>query len=344
MLSVYAWCPERQGEWLEFEEWQARLQAGRPAGEMLWVDLEDPTPDEEEFVFKKFLPIHPLILEDVTKTHREPGALPHLPKVEDFGDYLFVVVNPLAESILHRAVQRVFHAPGVDEQATTQLSAVLTRTVLVTHHYQPMPSTVALRAFLTKHDTQGHRGPDFLFHVVLDTMVDQYVPVLDHFDEMLDEIEVRVIERSTQQPLKILLQLKRAIIHVRKTLIYEREVVSRLSRGEFQLIDEREAIYYRNVHDHLVRFTELIESSREMVSDLMQLQLSAASNRLNEVMKVLAMISTVFMPMSLVAGIYGMNFEKMAELKWAYGYYFALGLMALIGVGSFSFFRWRKWF
>jgi len=108
-------------------------------------------------------------------------------------------------------------------------------------------------------------------------------------------------------------------------------------------VEARVIAYYRNVYDHLVRYTELIESAREMVSDLMQIHLSAASNRLNQVMKLLAMISTVILPMSLVSGIYGMNFEFMPELKWQYGYPLALGLMAVIGVGAYILFRWKRW-
>jgi magnesium transporter len=142
-----------------------------------------------------------------------------------------------------------------------------------------------------------------------------------------------------------LLQLKRHIIRLRKTLVYEREVLARLIRGEFALIDDREIVYYRNVYDHLVRFSELIESSREMVSDLMQTHLAAVSNRLNEVMKALAMISTVVLPMSLVAGIYGMNFEEstIPNFHSPTGFAFAMALMVLTGIGAFAFFRWRKW-
>src|SRR5262249_51495296 len=124
-----------------------------------------------------------------------------------------------------------------------------------------------------------------------------------------------------------------------------REVLARLVRGEFELVDEREIAYYRNVFDHLVRYTELIEAAREMVSDLMQTHLSAASNRLNQVMKTLTMISTVVLPMSLIAGIYGMNF---AESVWppfdsTWGFWYAMGLMVFTGVLAFSLFRWRRW-
>jgi magnesium transporter len=142
-----------------------------------------------------------------------------------------------------------------------------------------------------------------------------------------------------------LLRIKRVVSGLRKTLILEREVLARLIRGEFDLVDEREVVYYRNVYDHLVRYTELIESAREMVSDLMETHLSAVSARLNQVMKVLTMISTIVLPMTLVAGIYGMNFEANVspDFKSSWGFPFAIGMMLLLGLGSLLYFRWRKW-
>jgi magnesium transporter len=140
-----------------------------------------------------------------------------------------------------------------------------------------------------------------------------------------------------------LLRMKREIILLRKTMIHEREVLARLARGEFDLVDEREMVYYRNVYDHLVRFSELIESSRDLVTDLMQTHLAATSNRLNSIMKVLTMISTVVLPMTLVAGVYGMNFKHMPEIEWPWGYPLALALMAATGVTGYLFFRWSRW-
>jgi magnesium transporter len=190
---------------------------------------------------------------------------------------------------------------------------------------------------------QGHRGPDYLFHVILDAMVDEYAEVLDHITDTLEEIELKVLHQPTREILAMLLHLKRRIIQIRKSLVYEREVLSRMARGEFELIDEREMVYYRNVYDHLVRFTELIEGAREIVSDLMQTHLAAVSNRLNEVMKVLAMISTIVLPMTLVAGVYGMNFHLWPDENWAGSFPFALALMALTGLGGFLYFWWKKW-
>jgi magnesium transporter len=158
-------------------------------------------------------------------------------------------------------------------------------------------------------------------------------------------MEGRIFRDPSPKLLARLLRLKRLVTGLRKTLILEREVLARLIRGEFDLVDEREVVYYRNVYDHLVRYTELVESAREMVSDLMETHLSAVSTRLNQVMKVLTMISTVVLPMTLVAGIYGMNFEENVwpDFKSGWGFPFAIGTMLALGVGSLAFFRWRKW-
>lgn len=342
MISIYSW--HRSAHCVETHPLDALDDSSLrdDANRVLWIDLAAPTVDEETRVLQKFLPIHPLSFEDVIRLRREPDALPHLPKVEEFPDYLFVIVNPLR--------QRYLDLMGRDEdrhleleRPFTQLSAIVTKNVLVTHHSEPNSCIDQLQKFLARHPAQSDRGPDYLFHLVLDGIIDQFAPVLDHIDDGLDDLEVRVIQSTDNRLFQSILRTKREIIVLRKTLIYEREVLVRLARGEFDLVDDRETVYYRNVYDHLVRFTELIESSREMASDLLQSHLASASNRLNQIMKVLTTISTIILPMSLISGIYGMNFEFMPELKWEFGYFVALGLMLATGVGSVSFFWWKKW-
>jgi magnesium transporter len=343
MISVYCWnAGQAAGLWLDPSVLRDKADSLRDGQEVIWIDLADPSPEEEQLAFQQFFPVHPLTLEDITKLRREPSARPHFPKVEEFADYLFIVVNPLAGPV-QQPMKTPVTTGLADGYASTQLSAILSQRILITHHYQPLSSVDQLRSFLGRHESQADRGPDYLFHLVLDGMVDEYAPVLDTLEDRLDGIELGVFENPSQQLLTQLLELKRAIITLRKTLVYEREVLARLSRGEFALIDEREMVYYRNVYDHVVRFTELIESSREMVSDLMQTHLSVMSNRLNEIMKVLTMISTIVLPMNLIAGIYGMNFTNIPETKWDFGYPFALGLMFMMALGALAFFRWRKW-
>jgi magnesium transporter len=313
-----------------------------PPDDMLWIDLIDPTPEEEARVFEQFLPVHTLTLGDITKPRREPGQGAHLPKAEEFADYLFMIVNPLPLGLAD---------PTTNGQAKVrlrdrpQLSAVLTRHVLITHHYTPMACVADVSNYVARHGECAKRGPDYVFHLILDAVVDEYAPVVERIAERLDRLESRVFRDPSPESLARLLRVKRLVSGLRKTLILEREVLARLTRGEFDLVDEREIAYYRNVYDHLVRYSELIESAREMVSDLMESHLAAASNRLNQVMKLLTMISTVILPMTLIAGIYGMNFEESAvpgyHTDWGFG--FALGLMAVVGVCAYCLFRWRRW-
>jgi magnesium transporter len=325
-------------------------------GDVIWVDLSDPTPDEEAAVFERFLKVHALTLEDVTRPRLMADHAAHFPKVEEFPDYLLVIVNPLPPGLAEAVVGKMPEPGGpaplpkltparlLRRENRPQLSAILTRNVLITHHYRPLGCVGDVIGFLDRHGTSAGRGPDYLFHLLLDNMVDEYAPVVDRVAARLDRLEARVFRDPSPKVLARMLRLKRLVIGLRKTLILEREVLARLTRGEFALVEAREIAYYRNVYDHLVRYTELIEAAREMVSDLMQTHLSAVSNRLNEIMKVLAMISTIVLPMTLIAGIYGMNFRKgMPELDWAYGYPYALGLMVLTGITSFILFRWKRW-
>lgn len=340
MISLYRWKPEQKfGTWVDLPDLPP--ERGRvPEGEIWWVDLDDPSPEEEELVFQKFLPVHSLTIEDITRPRREPGAAPHLPKVEEFADYLFIVVNPLrpppeqgAESIDKGSANSV-----------VQLSAVITDRVLITHHYQVLPSISHVKQYLHRHGEHCGRGPDYLFHLVLDALVDDFAPEIDRIVERLDDIEVTIFRTPSDQLITELIHLKRRVIGMRKTLILTREVLARLIRGEFDLVNDREIAYYRNVFDHLVRYTELIEGAREMVSDLMQTHLAAMSMRMNRIMKWLAMVSTVILPMSLIASIYGMNFENLPEKSWTYGYPFSLGLMALVALIAIWVFYRQKWF
>jgi magnesium transporter len=350
MLHIVRWDPIAQRMDSISASDLPESRADLPPDSMIWIDLEDPTPEEEERVFKRFFPVHPLTIDDTTKLRRDPEQGPHLPKVEEFPNYLFVIVNPLPAENCDAATSTTTTLPGAKKRPfrfsrvkRPQLSAILDHTVLVTHHYTPMPCIRDGLAKLSRHSDYLRRGPDYMFHLILDGIVDEYAPVVERFAGQLDRLESQMFRRPVPEILAKLLKIKRQVSYLRKTLILEREVLARLIRGEFDLVDAREIVYYRNVYDHLVRYTELVESAREMVSDLMQTHLSAVSTRLNEVMKVLTMISTVVLPMTLIAGIYGMNFENLPEKEWRFGYPFALGLMLIMGMISFTLFRWKKW-
>src|SRR5207248_3972977 len=211
--------------------------------------------------FGAFFPVHALTGEDIARPRTDPDQGSHLPKVEEFPDYLFVIVNPLppglAEAMKTTTMEKEVRPPPTSVLLTRktrpQLSAVLNERVLVTHHYQPLDCVTTARTFLDRHAESARRGPDFLFHHVLDAMVDEYAPVVDRVASRLDRLETRLFKNPTQKLLAHLLRLKRTVTGLRKTLILEREVLARLIRGEFDLVEEREVAYYRNVYDHLVR-------------------------------------------------------------------------------------------
>jgi magnesium transporter len=336
MISIYRWQKaSKTGSWSEIP---SLPEYGKiPDDEIWWVDLEDPSAEEESLVFTKFFPVHALTFEDIVRHRRSPNESPHFPKVEEFPDYLFVVANPmiLDDAVLKKNTSRCSH---------TQLSAVMDRRVLLTHHALKLASVDELKQYLFRHSSQAGRGPDYLFHLILDNMVDEYAPEIDRIAERLDDIETEMFDRPSTTLLSELIRMKRRVAMLRKTLILEREVLARLTRGEFELVEDREIAYYRNVYDHLVRYTELIEAAREMVSDLMQTHLAAVSNKMNGIVKVLTMISTIIMPMTLISGIYGMNFEWMPFLKNDWGFALAVGLMAISACVALAMFYWRRWF
>jgi magnesium transporter len=296
---------------------------------VLWVDLEDPQEAEEETFLVSLFDFHPLAIEDSQRGKTEEG---HLPKVEDFAHYLFIIFNPV-ESVDHAA----------DEIKTSQLSAFLSKRILVTHHYKPLRSISYAMQLCAKNPQTLGRGPDYLFHVIIDDIVDNYTPILDGLDDAVDSMEAEVFQRPSQETMERILGLKKSIMTIRRVATYQREMLSRLSRGEFDLITQEEMIYYRNVYDHLVRMTDLADSYRDVVSGLLDAYISVTSNNLNRVMKVLTIISTIFLPLSFITGFFGMNFRFLPGAEWEYGVVAAALFMLAVGLGMLLIFRRNRW-
>jgi magnesium transporter len=302
----------------------------------LWIDLEDPSDAEEETLLVSLLDFHPLAIEDAQRGVDDEG---HLPKVEDFGNYLFVIFNPVEGS--YNGVSQ--EMSSAIEIKTAQLSTFLTKRVLVTHHYKPLRSVTHAIQLCSKNPMAIGRGPDFLFHLIIDDIVDNYTPLLDALDNAIDGMEDEVFQSPSQESMHRILHLKRNIMTIRRIAMYQREMLNRLSRGEFTLITQEEMLYYRNVYDHLVRMADVTDSYRDIVSGLLDAYLSVTSNKLSQVMKVLTIISTIFLPLSVITGFFGMNFEFIPGLHWEYGHTIATILMAFVAVGMLWWFRFKKW-
>lgn len=311
---------------------------------VVWVDLENPTEEEEETLLVHFFLFHHLAVEDCQRERVEPKTGDHYPKVEDYHDYIYVIFNPVDRPVEETLDEEDHGEHYVAVQfPTKQLNAFLGKNFLVTHHYEASTAIRYARNLCVKNPQTLGRGPDFLFHLIIDEVVDNYTPVIDYFDHRIEELESNIFEAYQVQMLSRILELKKGIVRLRRITTYQREILNRLSRGEFPLISTQEMVYYRNVYDHLVRIADLVDSYREHIAGLLEAYLSVNSNRMNQVMKVLTVISTIFLPLTFISSIYGMNFRYLPELNWYYGYHMVWGIIILIAGGMLIFFKKRGW-
>jgi magnesium transporter len=183
------------------------------------------------------------------------------------------------------------------------------------------------------------RGADFLAHALIDALVDNVLPTIDRMSDIAEEIEEEVIHQPQQVTLEAILKLKRSTLRIHRVMAPQREVLNRLSRGEFPLIKGEAQIFYRDIYDHLVRIEDLNQNIRDMADNALSTYLSSVANHQNETMRVLSIVATIFLPLTLLAGIYGMNFEYMPELEWRWGYFAVLGIMGMVIAGVI----WRFW-
>ncbi len=290
----------------------------------LWVSLEHPTNEEIHLVLGDIFHFHPLAIEDSTTNGYQT------PKIDDFSSYLFILCHALK--------------PG-PELDTMELNAFLGKNYLVTSYISgEMPPIKAVWDRLDRDERLVKHGPDFLLHAILDFMVDEYMPVLDQMDEEIELLEDQVLDRPQPPVLERILALKHRIMGMRRIISPQREVMNRLSRDDFPQIDRQSRIYYRDIYDHLVRIQDLTENIRDIVSGSLDIYLSATSNRLNQIMKALTIVSTIFLPMSVIVGLYGMNFKYIPELNWKFGYPMVWIILITIGLGQLVYFRKKGWF
>lgn len=294
------------------------------SGAHFWVDATVRDEPLRELL-SRHLRLHPLVVEDVLQER------PH-PKVEDFGEYLYLVVHGVS-------------CPEGDPEriGTIEVDLLLSAKWVLTHRPDGLPAAAAVRDELRRNPRLLERGPAFVAHAIIDHLVDGYLPVMDVFDEAADAVENEAVGHPRDDLLQRIFRLKRAIQRLRRMATHQREVLQRLARGEFELIPERVVPFFRDIHDHFVRVVDLTEGYRELLSGALDAYLTTVSNRMNAVMKTLTTVSVIMLPLTFVAGVYGMNFDHMPELHWRFGYLWALGLMALIVTGMVAWFRRRGW-
>ncbi|RIL09675.1 MAG: magnesium and cobalt transport protein CorA [Proteobacteria bacterium] len=295
------------------------------SGRNLWINLDAVHDVETVRKLGEHFKIHPLILEDIVNPNQRP-------KRENYADFIFIVA---------RALKVKGGATPIDDE---QVSIVMGKNFVIS--FQEKPGDVFAPIYQRFENSAGRLrtcGVDYLTYALLDTIVDEYFVVLESMGERLEELEQELIKSPSPKTLKTLYSLKRMALFFRRCTWPLREVLSSIERGDSPLFGPSTHIYFRDVYDHIVQVIDTIETFREMLSGMLDIYLSSVSNRLNEVMRVLTVITTIFMPLSFIAGVYGMNFDHMPELRWQNGYFLVLGLMAIISLLMILFFRSKKW-
>ena len=269
--------------------------------------------------------IHPLILEDILNDMQRP-------KVDDFGEYLFIVVKMLDYDAQEESVR------------AEQLSLILRSNVVISFQDPGGDLFEPIRERLRGAKGRVRRsGADYLAYVLIDAVVDNYFSILEKLGEQIEVLEDELVAQPTRTTLQALHDLKREMIYLRQSAWPLREIVSQLQRGGSPLIADSTQLYLRDVYDHTIHIMDMVETFREMLSGMVDLYLSSISNRMNEIMKLLTIISTVFIPLTFLAGMYGMNFKHMPELDWRWSYPTLWVIMTVIVLVMVRYFRRKGW-
>jgi len=292
---------------------------------VFWVDFEAPTEEDDKILLNVFH-FHPLTIEDCRANR-------HHPKVEEFPDYVYFIVHAI----------RTDSSP--DRFNTVELDGYLGRNYVISYHHERFNSVDKVKQTITVSPVTCQRGAPFILHQIIDNIVDEYLPVMDDFDERINSLEDNIfsLHRPNNEILEEILGLKRSLLRVKRISSKQLEVLYRMSHGQFQLISGPVLPFFRDIYDHLVRVTDLAESYRDLISGSLEAYLSVVSNRLNEIMKVLTIFSAIMLPLTFIAGVYGMNFDNMPELHSRYGYYGVWIFMIVVAVGMLFLFWKRGW-
>jgi len=289
-----------------------------------WINIEG----IDSNVIKKISDIygvHSLVLEDIVSTGQRP-------KMEDYGDYIYIVFR------------MIYFNDKVHDIVDEQISLILGENFVISIQEKEGDVFDPIRQRIR--DYKGRirtMGTDYLAYTLLDSVVDNYYVVLEKRGEDIENLEEEVMINPSNLIARKIHSLKRDMIYLRKQIWPLREVVSGLQRNESKLIKKQTGLFLRDVYDHTIQVMDTVDSFRDMLSGIHDSYLSGISNKMNEIMKVLTIFAAIFIPLTFMAGVYGMNFEYMPELKWKYGYFVLLGLMACVGFGMLFFFKKKKW-
>jgi magnesium transporter len=296
---------------------------------VLWVDFESTPAAEDEPILLNVFGFHPLAVDDALQES-------HVPKVDDWDQYLYVVLHAIAI--------------GADrsELATLELDVFLGPNYIVTHHDAPIPAVGHVWESSQRDERYLSRGTDHVLYRIVDEMVAAYMPVVEKIDEAVETLEDEIFDRPTPRNLAELIQLKRSLLHLRRIIAPQREVLNKLARDDYPVIDAKDRVFFRDVYDHLVRLHDINESMRDLVAGALDTYLSVINNRMNDIMKTLTVITTLFMPLTFLTGFFGMNFfapvaQPLQTWTALLPFWITLGVMISAPVGMIFWLRRRGW-
>ncbi len=296
---------------------------------LLWLDLCEEETQNCEPILRDIFAFHPLAISDALDET-------HVPRVDDWGNYLYIVLHALA-----------FNQSEDAPLETNEIDIFLSQQYLVTYQSHKLDVVDRTWNMIQRDPRFLQLGADHLFYKLADDLIADYMPLVDQMDVVMDDIEDRVFDRPTQTLLEKIFLMKRSLMHLRRTIAPLREVFNKLARGDDQVIDKSDRIFFRDIYDHLVRLYDITESLRDLMGSVLDTYLSAVNNRMNEVMKTLTVITTLFMPLSFVVGFFGMNFfmSKNPVYSWMEQPMFTIVLVGIIllPLVMFWWMRRRKW-
>jgi len=269
--------------------------------------------------------IHVLVLEDILNTHQRP-------KFEEFDGYLYIVI---------KAISLGNEDFNVEYE---QISLLILNNFVFTFMEKPDALFDPILSRLDNDKSQiRNLGADYLAYIIMDTVVDEYFALQDAFDELIESVEDKLLSDPSTQTLSIIQKIKRELIFLRRTVSPLRELLAAIQRSESPLLNEKTRRYFGDIYDHAIRIIEAIESYRDLIAGMLDIYLSSVSNKMNETMKVLTVFASIFIPLTFIAGVYGMNFEYMPELKWRWGYPALWFIFIGVSVFLLRFFKKKKW-
>ena len=292
-------------------------------GNVLWADVSDPTSSDFEELAEEF-GFHPLSIEDCRNEHQRP-------KIEEFPGYYFIV---LYEAQL---------AGPTDRLELRELNIFLGKNYLVTVHSRPIRAIETATRLWHEWLDQADHGAGLVAYLLIDAIVDDYLPLLDLVSEHMDSLEDSIFGEWRAEVIEEIFGVKKKLLYLRRSITPLRDVFNTMLRREQPIFPREIHIYFQDVYDHLIRVADTIDTLRDMLSSTMDAYLSVSGNRMNKIMKRLTSISTILMSVTLIAGMYGMNFTFMPELRWRYGYVFALLSMVGVGLALYWYLKKVEW-